>query len=204
MGPLQPRRVAPQRYLKTSVFLSAVASACTSAQLAHSASLSSHSSAPPRRISPPYRLFLIDLSVDSTRDPSCTTSSGTQLKPKELDVISHPHSRESSAQTSPLSIGTSSHSSGDSSASHLKTLLNKRTSELDSLQASSSKHDEWFGAQLRSSSSWKISMAKSQGGTAVCEHFVAGYDIDSDRPDSASVRTKPSPRLPNSKSGQET
>ena len=41
-------------------------------------------------------------------------------------------------------------------------------------------------------------------GSAVSEYFVVGSDIDSDCSDSASVGTKSSSRLPNSKSGQET
>ena len=40
--------------------------------------------------------------------------------------------------------------------------------------------------------------------SAVSECFVVGSDIDSDCSDGASVGTKSSPRLPNSKSGQET
>ena len=40
--------------------------------------------------------------------------------------------------------------------------------------------------------------------SAVSESFVVGSDIDSDCSDTASVGTKSSPRLPNSKSGQET
>ena len=200
----------------------AMQSACTSVQLAHSALLfsssASHIPAPlsiPRRPTPPPPNSPIDRPVIPPVPPvpapiplPAPPKPQIQLKPKELDVITPPLiSRESSTQTSPLSIGTSfSRSSDDSSASHvsrLKTLLSDRTSELNSLQAFLSKHDEWSGAQVVQAVE-DLNGEVARLASAVSECFVVGSDIDSDCSDSASVGTKSSPRLPNSKSGQET
>ena len=200
----------------------ALQSACTSVQLAHSALLFSTSTPNvptpppiPRRLTPPPPNSPIDkprippvppvpvpVSLPAPPKPQM------QLKPKPLDVITPPVvSRESSTQTSPISAGTSvSRSSDDSAASHvsrLKTLLNDRTSELNTLQAFLSKHDEWSGAQVVQAL-MDLNGELARLATAISEYFVVGSDIDSDCSDHASVGVKSSPRLPRDKSGQET
>ena len=200
----------------------ALQSAHTSAQRAHSALLFS-TSAPfpplqlsiPRRLSPPPPNTPIDRPTIPPVPPVPAPiplppppTPQIQLRPKPLDVITPPLiSRESSTQTSPLSVGTSfSRSSDDSSASHvsrLKTLLNDRTSELNSLQAFLSKHDEWSGAQVVQAVE-DLNGELARLASAVSESFVVGSDIDSDCSDTASVGTKSPPRLPVSKSAQET
>jgi hypothetical protein len=200
----------------------ALQSASTSAQLSHSALLFSSSSpytpAPPpipRRLTPPPPNSPVDKPAIPPVPPVPAPVSlpipprpQIQLKPKQLDVITPPViSRESSTQTSPISAGTSfSLSSDDSSASHvsrLKTLLNDRTSELNSLQAFLSKHDEWSGAQVIQAVK-DLNDELARLASEVSETFVVGSDIDSDGSDEASVGSKSSPRLPTDKSGQET
>lgn len=63
-----------------------------------------------------------------------------------IEIQSPILSRESSIQTSPPI--SPDESNAGSNVSHLKTLLNDRTSELTSLQMFLSKHDEWSGAQV--------------------------------------------------------
>ena len=131
-----------------------------------------------------------------------------QLKPKQLDVITPPAiSRESSTQTSPISAGTTfSRSSDNSSASHvsrLKTLLNDRTSELNTLQTFLSKHDEWSGAQVIQAVH-DLNGELARLASDISEYFVVGSDIDSDCSGSANVGTKPQPRPLPDKFDQET
>ena len=200
----------------------ALQSAHTSTQLAHSALLfgtsASYTSLPPRTphqlttsapnspINRPATLSDPPVPVPISSPPPPTPH--IQLKPKPLDIIAPPLvSRESLAQAPPLSIGTSfSRSSDDSSASHvsrLKTLLNDRTSELNSLQAFLSKHDEWSGAQVVQAVE-DLNGELARLASAVSDAFVIGSDIDSNCSDTASVGTKSPPHLPNSKSDQET
>jgi hypothetical protein len=199
-------------------------SASTSAQLAHSALLFSTSTpyTPlpqpiPRRSTPPPPNSPIDQPTIPPVPPvpipvplPAPPKPQIQLKPKPLplDVITPPAvSRESSTQTSPLSIGTSfSGSSGGSAASHvsrLKTLLNDRTSELNSLQAFLSKHDEWSGAQVVQAVE-DLNGELARLASAVSEYFIVESDMDSECSGNAVVGTKSAPRLPNSRSGQET
>jgi len=199
----------------------ALQSACTSAQLAHSALLFGTSTpftpAPlliPRRSTPPPPNSPIDKPAIPPMPPvsvpvplPAPPKPQLQLKPKPLDVITPPTiSRESSIQTSPISAGTVfSRSSDDSSASHvsrLKTLLNDRTSELNSLQAFLSKHDEWSGAQVVQAVN-DLNGELARLASAVSEYFVVGSDIDSDCSGNASVGANP-PRLPNDGSNRET
>ena len=200
----------------------ALQSACTSVQLSHSALLFStpapHIPAPisiPRRLTPPPPNSPIDKPAIPPVPPvpvpvplPAPPKPQVQLKPKQLDVITPPAiSRETSTQTSPISAGTSfSRSSDDSAASHvsrLKTLLNDRTSELNTLQAFLSKHDEWSGAQVVQAV-MDLNGELARLASAVSEHFVVGSDIDSDSSDNVSVGAMSSPRLPSDRSGQET
>ena len=202
----------------------ALQSASTSVQLSHSALLfrtsTPYTPTPtplpiPRRLTPPPPNSPIDKPAIPPVPPvpvpvplPAPPKPQVQLKPRQLDVITPPIiSRESSTQTSPTSAGTTvSHSSDDSSASHvsrLKTLLNDRTSELNSLQAFLSKHDEWSGAQVVQAVN-DLNGELARLASAISEYFVVGSDVDSDCSDSASVGTKSSPRLPIDRSAQET
>lgn len=199
----------------------ALQSASTSVQLSHSALLFSTSTSYtpppppiPRRSTPPPPNSPIDRPIIPPVPPVPTPvplpvppRPQVQLKPKQLDVITPPViSRESSSQTSPISAGTSfSRSSDDSSASHvsrLKTLLNDRTSELNTLQAFLSKHDSWSGAQVVQAVN-DLNGELARLASDVTEYFVVGSDIDSDCSDPASVATRSSFRPPTDKSGQE-
>lgn len=199
-------------------------SASTSAQLSHSALVFS-SSTPytPTPLPIPRRLTLTlpppNSPIDKPMIPPvppvpapvplpAPPKPQVQLKPKQLDVVTPPViSRETSTQTSPLSAATSfSRSSDDSSASHvsrLKTLLNDRTSELNTLQAFLSKHDEWSGAQVVQAVN-DLNGELERLASDISEYFVVGSDIDSDCSGNASVGTKSSPRLLTDRSNQET
>ena len=200
----------------------ALQSAATSAQLSHSALLFSTSTpytpTPPpipRRLTPPPPNSPINKPAIPPVPPvpapvplPAPPKPQIQLKPKQLDAVTPPViSRESSTQTSPLSAGTTfSRSSDDSSASHvsrLKTLLNDRTSELNTLQAFLSKHDEWSGVQVVQAVN-DLNGELARLASDISEYFVVGSDIDSDCSGNASVGTKSSPRLPTERSSQET
>ena len=196
----------------------ALQAASTSVQLSHSALLfrtsTPHTPTPlpiPRRLTPPPPNSPVDKPAIPPVPPVPTPvplpvppKPQLQLKPKQLDVITPPViSRESSTQTSPTSAGTNfSRSSNDSNVSRLKTLLNDRTSELNTLQAFLSKHDEWSGAQVVEAVN-DLNNELARLASAVSEHFVVGSDIDSDYSENASVGTRSSQSLPIDRSAQE-
>jgi len=183
-------------------------SAHVSAQRAHSALLSSisapYTSLPqsiPRQLTPPPQNSLIDqLVVPQVPRPP------TQPQPKPLDVTNPPPtSCESSTQTSPLTADISLPRSSDdppSYASDQKTLLNDQTSELNT-QAPSPEQDEWSDSQVVQAVV-DLNGELARLASAVSEFFVVGSDADSECSSTATLGAVSPPRLPNSKSSQET